>query len=133
MGPTSGPLGDKIDKNRSVKSVLDHVILNVSNYARAKEFYSAALAPLGLAPSEADGYCGYGMFYITERSPVGGSVHVAFKAPDEQAVAAFHRAGLAAGGTDNGLPGPRPEIAEGYYAAFVLDLDGNNIEAVLQN
>jgi len=113
--------------------MFDHVILNVSNYAGAKEFYSAALAPLGLEPSEADGYCGYGSFYITERSPIGGSTHVAFTAPDEQAVAAFHRAALGAGGTDNGHPGPRPEIAEGYYAAFVLDLDGNNIEAVLHH
>lgn len=113
--------------------MFDHVILNVGNYERSKEFYSAALAPLGLEPSEADGYCGYGSFYITERAPVGGSVHVAFKAPDQGAVAAFHRAALAAGGTDNGQPGPRPEIADGYHAAFVLDPDGNNVEAVLQS
>ena len=112
--------------------MMDHVILNVSNYERSQQFYSAALAPLGLEPSEADGFCGYGTFYITERSPVGGSVHVAFTAPDQDAVAAFHRAAIATGGTDHGQPGPRPEIADGYYAAFVLDPDGNNIEAVVQ-
>ena len=64
------------------------------------------------------------------RPPPVSGVHVSFAAPDRETVDAFHAAALAAGGTDNGAPGPRPIYHPGYYGAFVLDPDGNNIEAV---
>jgi catechol 2,3-dioxygenase-like lactoylglutathione lyase family enzyme len=69
-------------------------------------------------------------FWVAERAPVGGSFHVAFTASSRPAVDAFHAAALAAGGRDNGGPGPRPQYHPTYYGAFVLDPDGNNIEAV---
>ncbi len=117
-------------------AVLDHVILNVTDLAAARGFYDAALAPLGIAVvMEAGPGCGYGSdrkpdFWIFERGAPSAPVHVAFAAPDRATVDAFHAAGLAAGGRDNGGPGPRPQYHPGYYGAFVLDPDGNNIEAV---
>lgn len=119
-------------------SVFDHVILNVSEFERSVLFYGAALQPLGLQllTANADGFAVFGggdgrpSFWIARREPVGGPAHVAFAAPDRAAVDAFHGAALAAGGRDNGEPGPRPHYHEGYYGAFALDPDGNNIEAV---
>jgi catechol 2,3-dioxygenase-like lactoylglutathione lyase family enzyme len=123
-------------------TMLDHVALEVSDFKRSKGFYEAALAPLGVSlvmepMPEAAGFgsdLGQGpkpYFWIRARGrpPVSG-VHIAFAAPDRDAVDAFHAAALAAGATDNGAPGPRPIYHPGYYAAFVLDPDGNNVEAV---
>jgi catechol 2,3-dioxygenase-like lactoylglutathione lyase family enzyme len=112
------------------------VILNVSDYARSKAFYSAALETLGyrvVMDMESFGV-GFGpeqkpIFWVARRDPVGPA-HVAFTAPDRATVDAFHAAGLAAGGTDNGPPGIREHYHPTYYAAFVLDPDGHNIEAV---
>jgi catechol 2,3-dioxygenase-like lactoylglutathione lyase family enzyme len=122
--------------------VLDHVGLEVSDYHRAREFYAAALAPLGVKPliEIADSAAGFGeetgqgrkpyfWIYARGRPPVSGA-HVAFAARDRDEVDAFHVAALAAGATDNGAPGPRPIYHPHYYGAFVLDLDGNNVEAV---
>ena len=115
--------------------MLDHVSLKVGDYARSQAFYDAALQPLGLARQMGDGqnFAGYGapgkpVFWIGRGG--AGAAHVAFAAADKGEVEAFYRAALAAGGTDNGAPGPRPEYHPGYYAAFVLDPDGYNIEAV---
>jgi len=118
--------------------VLDHVGLNVSDFERSKTFYLAALAPLGIrtvmelpewkALGLGDGQKPY--LWIHERGTPSTSTHVALAAPNVETVDAFHAAALAAGGTDNGAPGPRPQYHEGYYGAFVLDPDGNNIEAV---
>jgi catechol 2,3-dioxygenase-like lactoylglutathione lyase family enzyme len=69
-------------------------------------------------------------FAISEEYPATGSAHIAFAADSREQVEAFHAAALAAGATDNGAPGPRPEYSAGYYGAFVLDPDGNNVEAV---
>jgi catechol 2,3-dioxygenase-like lactoylglutathione lyase family enzyme len=119
--------------------VLDHVGVNVSDYERSKAFYEAALAPLGLGvvrevEAAAAGFGGANRrpFFFVERRPppVRGGLHVAFTADDRPTVDAFHAAGLAAGGTDNGGPGERPAYHPDYYGAFVLDPDGNNIEAV---
>ena len=95
--------------------MLDHLTLHVKDIDRSITFYKQALAPLG---------------YIVkaEASPVTPVTHIAFLADSQQAVQAFHAAALAAGGRDNGAPGPRP-YHPGYYSAFVLDPDGNNIEA----
>jgi catechol 2,3-dioxygenase-like lactoylglutathione lyase family enzyme len=116
--------------------MIDHVTANVSDFERAKQFYARTLQPLGYSPSmEFPGAAGFasaeGMpdFWIGS-SPERGATHVAFSASDRAAVDAFHQAALAAGGTDNGAPGLRPHYHETYYAAFVHDPDGNNLEAV---
>ncbi len=124
--------------------MIDHIGIPVSDMARARGFYQPVLAVLGielqLEVTEAmtgghGAHLGYGrpgqpFFWISSGKPAPGGTHVAFAAPDPAAVDAFYRAALAAGGRDNGAPGLRPEYHPGYYAAFVLDPDGNNIEAV---
>ena len=116
--------------------VVDHVALSVSDLERSRTFYRAALEALGLAELyEKDGMVAFGVegrddFAIAERRPVTSAAHVAFPAPSLEAVKAFYDAALEAGGRDNGPPGPRPRYSERYYAAYVLDPDGNNIEAV---
>jgi catechol 2,3-dioxygenase-like lactoylglutathione lyase family enzyme len=116
--------------------MLDHVTLNVSDLATAKRFYSQALAPLGYSlQMEFEGAAGFGAqegmpdFWLGSR-PERGAAHVAFSTRDRAAVDAFHAAALDAGATDNGAPGLRPDYGENYYAAFVHDADGNNVEAV---
>ncbi|MEW6270776.1 MAG: VOC family protein [Thermodesulfobacteriota bacterium] len=122
--------------------------LGVNDLARAKRFYDAALAPLGLvAHQQIPSEVGYGppgeppqegyAFYIgfedpAETRPVAPSAgyHVAFNAPSRQAVRDFHAAALGAGGRDRGAPGLRPRYHESYYGAFVIDPDGHHVEAV---
>jgi catechol 2,3-dioxygenase-like lactoylglutathione lyase family enzyme len=118
--------------------VLDHVGIEVGDFDRSRAFYEMALAPLGLEvltepmPQMAGfGAAGKPWFWVMARGrPAVHGVHLAFQASDRDAVDTFHAAGLAAGGTDNGAPGPRPLYHSSYYAAFVLDPDGNNVEAV---
>jgi catechol 2,3-dioxygenase-like lactoylglutathione lyase family enzyme len=117
--------------------MIDHVTANVDDFEEAKAFYSAALAPLGYSlQMEFGGHAaGFGGgdgipdFWIGTREG-RGATHVAFTAPDRATVDAFHSAAIGAGGIDNGAPGVRPEYSESYYAAFVHDASGNNIEAV---
>jgi catechol 2,3-dioxygenase-like lactoylglutathione lyase family enzyme len=119
--------------------VIDHVTISVSDLRRSQEFYVQALIPLGFsqigAPLEEGREIEFGLeeapnFAISTAYPTGAPVHVAFAADRREQVDAFHQAALAAGGRDNGAPGPRPKYSEGYYGAFVLDPDGHNIEAV---
>jgi catechol 2,3-dioxygenase-like lactoylglutathione lyase family enzyme len=117
--------------------MLDHVTIGVSDLTRAREFYDYALKPLGIERLYAAGqtFWGYGaekkaFFWIGARDAGITGAHVAFTAPDRATVDAFHVAALAAGGRDNGAPGPRPHYHPHYYGAFVLDPDGHNIEAV---
>jgi catechol 2,3-dioxygenase-like lactoylglutathione lyase family enzyme len=125
--------------------VIDHIGMSVRDIARATEFYRKALAPLGIgvvmevsAEDTASGAAvGFGanwkpFFWIGESfHPAGDQhIHLAFTAPSREAVDAFYAAAIAAGGKDNGPPGLRPHYHENYYGAFVLDADGNNIEAV---
>lgn len=116
--------------------LIDHVQLVVRDLAASQKFYGAVFEVLGVPM----GGTGPGFFWADELfvstadSPAAsghltGRHHLAFQAKDEATVEAFHRAALAAGGKDNGGPGKRP-YHPGYYAAFVLDPDGNNIEAV---
>jgi catechol 2,3-dioxygenase-like lactoylglutathione lyase family enzyme len=117
-------------------SMLDHVGLRVEDIDESRAFYRETLAPLGYAlVYEGQGWAGFGAdgmpdFWISGGGPVSPPVHVAFRAAGRTAVDLFHAAGLAAGGTDNGPPGLRPEYHKDYYGAFILDPDGNNIEAV---
>ena len=120
--------------------MIDHIGLFVSDAAQYADFYEKLLAPLGYVKKVA--YPTAVCFANDEdgdsvwlESPKDGNPgvpsHVAFRAKDEAAVKAFHEAGLASGGTDNGAPGPRPNYGPTYYAAFIHDPDGNNIEAML--
>jgi catechol 2,3-dioxygenase-like lactoylglutathione lyase family enzyme len=117
--------------------MFDHVSLKVSRFSKSLAFYRAALAPLGLAAQQVDeagksagfGPQGSVELWLAEGQD-GGKVHLAFKAADRAAVARFFEAARAAGGQDNGKPGLRPDYSATYYAAFVLDPDGNNVEAV---
>jgi catechol 2,3-dioxygenase-like lactoylglutathione lyase family enzyme len=118
--------------------MLDHVGLDVSDYERSKAFYEKALAPLGLKLliEPVPGIAGFGdgqkpFFWIAtgRRAPQSG-VHVAFAVDNRETVDSFHAAALEAGGTDNGEPGVREVYHPTYYAAYVLDPDGNNVEAV---
>ena len=113
-----------------------HVAVNVTDWGRAKAFYEPVLGSLGYrVVDEEAGALAYfaddrGLdFGIGRRDPVGGA-HVAFDCDDRSSVDACHAAALEAGGRDNGPPGLRPHYDANYYAAYVLDPDGNNIEAV---
>ncbi len=116
--------------------MLDHIILHVSNYKRSKDFYLTSLAPLGYGLFRE--YPNAGGFGVKDQAPdlwlsgsgAGKSTHIAFAAPDRKIVDEFYTAALKAGGRDNGAPGIREHYHANYYAAFVLDPDGNNIEAV---
>jgi catechol 2,3-dioxygenase-like lactoylglutathione lyase family enzyme len=120
------------------ETMFDHVGLNVRDFERSRFFYRHALQPLGLletaafeeSKAAAFGTEGSHGFWIAQREPYGTGTHVAFTAPDRVTVDAFHMGALAAGGTDNGEPGIREQYHPTYYAAFVLDPDGNNVEAV---
>lgn len=116
--------------------MLDHVVLNVGDIKTSKAFYEAALAPLGFVIiADFPGGVGFGRdgkpwFWIALRQPASTGTHVAITAPDRATVDSFYQAAMAAGGTDNGEPGLREHYHPTYYGAFVLDPDGNNIEAV---
>ena len=116
--------------------LLDHLHLVVPELERSQRFYVAVVGTLGIPL----GGTGPGFFWVDElfvsskESPASagaltGRMHFAFQAPSQEAVKAFYEAGLAAGGTDNGAPGDR-RYHPGYFAAFLLDPDGNNVEAV---
>jgi catechol 2,3-dioxygenase-like lactoylglutathione lyase family enzyme len=119
--------------------VIDHLTVGVSDLARSRDFYSRALVPLGFAEisqwREGASEVEFGLedaddFAISTEYATGAPVHVAFAADRREQVDAFYAAALAAGGQDNGAPGLRPEYSGDYYAAFVLDPDGHNVEAV---
>ena len=112
--------------------LIDHVHLRVSDLAKAKRFYRAVLGALGREPTyESDEAISFDELWIDVADGAGPSrVHLAFQAADHDAVKRFHEAGLAAGGRDNGGPGER-DYHPGYYAAFLFDPDGHNIEAVV--
>jgi catechol 2,3-dioxygenase-like lactoylglutathione lyase family enzyme len=120
------------------ETMFDHVGLNVRDFERSRAFYRQALEPLGLTETAAFeewkaaafGTEGKYGFWVVQREPYGTGTHVAFTAADHESVDAFHAAAVAAGGTDNGGPGIREHYHPTYYAAFVLDPDGNNVEAV---
>ena len=117
--------------------MIDHIQINVSSFDRSCRFYAKALAPLGYKTKYNDPKsktAGFGAgdsidLWITEKAAVT-RVHIAMRSPDRAAVDQFHANPLAAGGRDNGAAGLRPDYSLPYYAAFVLDPDGNNLELV---
>ena len=122
--------------------MIDHTGLGMSDPARSRRFYEMALAPLGYKvlmeiPIEFTGgavVLGMGVppkpdFWLNQGTPQQPHVHVAFRADSRDAVDAFYKAAIAAGGKDKGAPGPRPHYHKDYYGAFVLDPDGHNVEA----
>lgn len=120
--------------------MLNHVSINVSDYEKGKEFYSKALAPLGYALisdyaewSVAGLGNGHPDTWVGAKGPVTQTTHVAYTAKNKDEVNGFYDAAIAAGGKDNGKPGYRQDYAPGYYAAFVHDPDGNNIEVVFMD
>lgn len=122
--------------------MIDHTGIVVSDFNKSKAFYTAALAPFGYSllvefPATADSpnIAGFGEppepdFWVVSGTPNKPPLHVAFRVENRAKVRAFHEAALAAGGQDNGAPGLREHYHANYYAAYVLDPDGHNIEAV---
>ena len=123
---------------------IDHLTLVVADFERSLAFYEAALEPLGvnvidlgpagvsIGPEDAEDL-GLRRADDAAGQPQSGPAHVAFLAANREQVDQFHAAALAAGGTDNGAPGLRPQYHAGYYGAYVLDPDGNNVEAVFHD
>ena len=110
--------------------LFDHVHLRVADLEASKAFYRAVLAAVGVPPGgESESSFWADELYLSDDGRPTEGVHIAFQAPDEETVQRFHAAGLDAGGTDNGHPGPR-DYHPGYYSAYLLDPDGNNVEAV---
>lgn len=132
--------------------MIDHMGVSPADIEEARRFYDAALKPLGIAnvmevtAEQSGGYHGIGygtgrkpFFWLSSDSrravppgPRGAGIHIAFEAESRAAVDAFHAAAMAQGGSDNGAPGIRPHYHPAYYAAFVIDPDGVNVEAVCQ-
>jgi lactoylglutathione lyase len=109
--------------------LIDHVSLVVADLEACKRFYTAIFEVLGVPVVEGDGYFFADELFVSSGEPLTGRAHIAFQAADHATVKRFYEAALAAGGRDNGEPGLR-DYHPGYYAAFVLDPEGNNIEAV---
>jgi catechol 2,3-dioxygenase-like lactoylglutathione lyase family enzyme len=115
--------------------IFDHIGFNVADFARSRDFYLRALEPLGIGTLFGGenwamlGRDGKPQFWFGETGPVPGAIHLAFSAASREQVDRFYAAAMAAGGRDNGPPGLR-EYGPDYYAAFVFDPDGHNVEAV---
>ena len=121
---------------RPVDPMIEHVSVPVSDYKKSKRFYLAALKPLDYVlqrdhPGDAAGFCEgeSTSFWIVTKQGKVQPIHVALRAASKRAVQRFHAQALKAGGRENGAPGFRRQYGDDYYAAFVLDPDGNNIEA----
>jgi len=117
--------------------MIDHFEIKTVQFSACVRFYGSVLQPLLIerkwADADAAGFgkvAGDKVQFLIEKSSTATSSHIAFSAHSKNAVQHFHQAGLLLGATDNGKPGLRVEYAENYYAAFLLDPDGNNIEAV---
>ncbi|WP_444883558.1 VOC family protein [Microbulbifer sp. PSTR4-B] len=116
--------------------MLDHIRIPVEDFTRSREFYRQALACLGYElVMEFDNSAGFGWadkpeFWIRGEEVSSSLLHIAFRAEEREVVRDFYRAALAAGGTDNGVPDIYEEYHPDYFAAYVLDPDGNNLEVV---
>ena len=119
--------------------MIDHITIRVADFETSKRFYSTVLAPLGhelgweSAERRMAEWGDFSIMLVADGKPLTRDVHVAFRARDRAEVEAFWRAGVDAGYRDNGPPGERPIYHAGYYGAFLLDPDGNNVEAVFHD
>ncbi len=123
--------------------MIDHITIRVKNIDTVVAFYSEALKPLGYSLDFDKNFdsvrvVGFGKngkidTWFTTDTPCSGPLHIAWKAESRKEVDDFYGAGIKAGGKDNGVPGIRPEYHENYYGAFLIDPEGNNIEAVFGN
>jgi catechol 2,3-dioxygenase-like lactoylglutathione lyase family enzyme len=115
-------------------AIYDHVHLRVNDLGASRAFYMAVLGPLGIPLlRDTEDMVEFPNFALSADGPVSDHVHIAFRAQGEEQVQAFHAAGIEAGYADNGAPGVRPQYGPPtmtYYAAYLLDPDGNNVEAV---
>ena len=115
------------------RRVFDHVDVHAADYRESVRFYETVLAPLGIPRLlESDEWTSFTNLNVANRRPPTQNVHLCFYAREKEQVDAFHRAGVEAGFRSNGEPGYR-DYAPGYYAAFLLDPDGNNIEALYRD
>ena len=116
--------------------MIDHIVIRVRDLAKSRRFYVEALAPLGYTiVKEVDPFIGFvsgskADLWLGRGEPVTSAIHVALACGSRSEVDAFYASAMKAGGRDNGAPGVRPQYHPSYYGAFVLDPDGNNIEAV---
>ena len=117
--------------------MFDHVTIRVFDRAASERFYTTVLATIGIEQTySGEDFAEWGDFSLaaaTEQNPATANVHLAFAAAENETVDRFHAAAIAAGYRDNGPPGERPEYHAGYYGAYVLDPDGNNVEVVNHN
>jgi catechol 2,3-dioxygenase-like lactoylglutathione lyase family enzyme len=119
--------------------IIDHIGFAVTNYKRSKDFFAAALAPLGISlVTEVEGWAGFGKagkpdLWFGEQGEAQRPMHLAFLAENRAQVRQFHEAALQAGGKDNGPPGIRAQYHPDYYGAYVIGPDGHNVEAVCHN
>jgi catechol 2,3-dioxygenase-like lactoylglutathione lyase family enzyme len=122
--------------NGEKSMLIDHIGIAISDYHRSKVFYSKVLQPLGIElVAEVDGWAGFGKhgkgdFWLGVDEKIQFPMHIAFLAASREEVNQFYAAAIAAGAKDNGKPGLRVKYHADYYAAFVFDPDGHNIEAV---
>jgi catechol 2,3-dioxygenase-like lactoylglutathione lyase family enzyme len=113
--------------------IFDHVEVHASDYAESVRFYETVLAPLGIPKlAEIDDWTAFANLNVVDRKPATQNLHVCFYVREKGQVDAFHRAGVEAGFRSNGEPGYR-DYGAGYYAAYLLDPDGNNVEALYRD
>jgi catechol 2,3-dioxygenase-like lactoylglutathione lyase family enzyme len=116
------------------RPIFDHVEVHASDYAESVRFYETVLATLGIPRIyETEEWTSFTNMNVVDRTPPTRDLHVCFRAASRDEVDAFHRAGTEAGFRSNGEPGYRDKYGAGYYAAFLLDPDGNNVEALYRD
>jgi catechol 2,3-dioxygenase-like lactoylglutathione lyase family enzyme len=119
------------------RPIFDHVEVSAGDYSASVRFYETVLAALGIpriaVTDETDELTSFGNLAVVDREPATHDLHVCFRAASRDEVDRFHQAGVEAGFQSNGEPGYREKYGEGYYAAFLLDPDGNNVEALYRD